>query len=96
MGNYKGKIQLGWEVPPEVKESFRDWCINKGVLVQEDCAGALVIWKHLPSIIREKAKLEAKGTPSIDAEFWKQFSQGLELAVQAQLNNLHKRPDEKL
>ena len=93
MAKYKEKTSLGWEVLPEVKDRFRDWCVDKGCLTQDDCAGALTIWPHLPSIIREKAKKESKGISSIDVKFWEQFSAGLELALQAQLNSLQEKQD---
>ena len=86
MAKYKGKIPLGWEVPPEIKDLFRDWCIDNGLVVQNDCAGALVIWPYLPSAIRERAKLQAKGVAAIDEKFWNQFRIGLEMALQARAN----------
>ena len=76
MASNSEKIRLGWEVPKELRNSFRDWCVNKGVLVQEDCAGALIIWQFLPAEIREAAKMEAKGTPSLNKKFWSDFQTG--------------------
>ncbi len=78
------KVQLGWLVPFSVRESFRDFCIDNGFVVQDDCAGALALWPYLPAAIREQAKLHAKGIESIDATFWDSFRAGLELALQAQ------------
>ncbi|MHC4397871.1 MAG: hypothetical protein ACYS1A_19680 [Planctomycetota bacterium] len=80
------KVKTGWLVPVKLKESFVNFCAEKGNVAQEDCAGALLIWQYLPAQTRELARLEAKGIQSADKTFWKQFSQGLELGVQAQLN----------
>lgn len=80
------KVKTGWLVPVKLKESFVNFCAEKGNVAQEDCAGALLIWQHLPAQIREQARLEAKGIQSVDKTFWKQVSHGLELGIQAQLN----------
>jgi len=80
------KTKTGWPIPISVKDSFVNFCAEMGTLAQEDCAGALLIWQHLPAQIRESARLEAKGIRSLDKNFWKQFQAGLELGIQAQLN----------
>ncbi len=85
-GKMTKKIKTGWLVPIELKESFVNFCAEKGNVAQEDCAGALLIWQYLPAQIREQARLEAKGVQSVDKKFWKQFSLGLELGIQAQLS----------
>lgn len=71
----------------KVKDDFADFCTEKGNIIQEDCAGALLIWQYLPAQIRESARLEAKGIRAVDKRFWKHFQAGLELGIQAQLNN---------
>lgn len=86
MSSDKEKSQLGWKVYTFVKDSFRDFCIENGLVVQDDCAGALVIWPYLPAAIRERAKIQANGIESIDKEFWEQFRAGLESALQARAN----------
>ena len=95
MANSKEKIALGWEVSPEVKDSFRDFCIENGFVVQNDCAGALTIWPYLPAAIRERSKLQANGVAAIDEKFWEQFRAGLELALQARSNIQQEKPDRK-
>lgn len=89
------KSQLGWKVPAFVKDLFRDFCIENGSVVQDDCAGALAIWPYLPAAIRERAKLQAKGVTAIDEKFWEQFRAGLELALQARLNIPPEKPGRK-
>jgi hypothetical protein len=39
------KIQTGWEVPVEIRDSFRDFCVRVGAVAQEDCAGSLFLWQ---------------------------------------------------
>ena len=87
------KIQTGWQVPVSCKDSFTEFCDRVGSLVQEDCAGALVIWQYLPAQLRELAKLQAKGLVEVDQKFWDQFHQGLELGIQAQSNIPPQKPD---
>ena len=86
------KIKTGWPVPMSVKDSFVNFCAEMGTLAQEDCAGALLIWQYLPAQIRESARLEAKGIRAVDKNFWKHFRAGLELGIQAQLNNPPQKP----
>ena len=81
--NKNEKIPLGWRVSNKVRDQFAQWCSDNGVVCQDDCAGALVIWQYLPAAVREAAKLEAKGLPSVDKDFWKMFEAGLELALRA-------------
>lgn len=83
MRKNKEKVALGWYVPVEAKRLFVEFCAGVGSVAQEDCAGALHIWQHLPAAIREQAKLQAKGLQAIDKVFWEQFRAGLELAIQA-------------
>jgi len=86
------KVTAGWPIPPDVKESFVKFCSDKGNLAQEDCAGALLIWQYLPAQIREYARLAAKGKHVVDADFWEQFSKGLELGIRAQLSSQPHKP----
>ena len=95
MANCEKKIALGWEILPKTKDFFRDWCIDNGMVVQNDCAGALTIWPYLPAAIRERAKLQANGIAAIDEKFWEQFRAGLELALQARANIQREKPDRK-
>lgn len=92
MTKIANKVTAGWPIPADVKESFTKFCAEKGNLAQEDCAGALVIWQYLPAQIREYARLTAKGKPAVDADFWEQFSKGLELGIKAQLNSRSQKP----
>ncbi len=91
----KEKTQLGWKVSAFVKDAFRDFCIENGFIVQDDCGGALAIWPYLPAAIRERAKLQANGVAAIDEKFWKQFRAGLELALEAQSNIQREKPGHK-
>lgn len=85
---------MGWTVPVSVKDAFVDFCTSRGARIQEDAAGALVIWKYLPAQIREWARLEAKGTPAVDRQFWESFARSLELALQVRLTNLLSSQDQ--
>jgi len=93
MKKVEEKTKTGWPVPVSIKDSFVEFCAKMGCLAQEDCAGALFIWKYLPAQIREEARLEAKGVKAIDTVFWKHFSDGLELGIRAQLNIHPKKPE---
>ena len=85
------KVTAGWPVPVEAKRSFTEFCAKSGSLAQEDCAGALVMWQYLPAQIREWARLEAKGIPSVDKEFWRAFEAGLQAGITSQLRNLQQK-----
>ena len=87
------KTKPGWFIPVKVKDSFVNFCADKGNIIQEDCAGALLIWQYLPAQIRESARLEAKGIRAVDKRFWKHFQAGLELGIQAQLDSPRQKPD---
>lgn len=87
------KIKTGWPIPASIKDSFVNFCSEVGCIAQEDCAGALLIWQHLPAQIREQARLEAKGIRAIDIKFWKQFSSGVELGLKAQLSIQPQKPE---
>jgi len=77
------KTKPGWAIPVDVKESFVEFCAHVGAIAQEDCAGALLLWQHLPSQLREVAKLDAKGSPVVDPDFWEGLKDGLEVSIQA-------------
>ena len=89
------KIKPGWYIPEDVKDKFVDFCNEKGTVIQEDFAGALIIWSYLPALIRESAKAEAKGIGSVDKIFWEDFHKGIEEGMRAQLNNLQKTQPKK-
>ena len=72
------KVKTGWLVPVELKDSFVNFCAEKGNLAQEDCAGSLLVWQYLPAQIREQARLEAKGVHAVGRNFWVQFSHEIE------------------
>ena len=78
------KIATGWYIPIEVRERFTNFCNMKGTVIQEDFAGALTVWQHLPAEIRELAKLEAKGLRESDERFWADFEAGLRLGIHGQ------------
>ena len=80
-------ITTGWEVPTSVKRSFTEFCTAGGSIIKEDCAGALIIWQHLPAQVRESARREAKGLlSSVEKDFWVAFEAGLNAGILAQLN----------
>lgn len=81
------KTKPGWAIPVDIKEEFVEFCAHIGAITQEDCAGALFIWQHLPAQIREYAKLQAKGAPIVDADFWDGLRRGIEVSVQALLES---------
>jgi hypothetical protein len=91
----KETTKPGWNIPVDVRDSFTAFCAGVGAIAQEDCAGALLIWPHLPAEIREQAKVQAKGNSAIDKKFWQQFRSGLELALQARSNILQEKRDKK-
>jgi hypothetical protein len=78
------KVAPGWYIPMEVREAFTAFCNLKGTVIQEDFAGALTVWRHLPAEIRELAKLEAKGLHPPEEQFWADFEAGLRLGIRAQ------------
>jgi len=81
--NNMEKVKTGWEIPVPIKDNFVEFCAHVGAIAQEDCAGALLIWQHLPAQIREWAKLDAKGSPVVDPDFWEGLKDGLEVSIQA-------------
>ena len=91
MEKNNGKTKLGWCIPKNIREDFTEFCATKGTLIQEECAGALIIYQFLPAEIRELARLQAKGVEDINSDFWKDFASALRLGIKAQQDNLHKR-----
>ena len=89
------KIKLGWYVPAECRDKFAQWCADNGLICQDDCAGALVIWQYLPSQIREAAKLEAKGIPSVNKQFWVELRAGFESYIAEQANGQNQKQKKK-
>ncbi|MGD2093300.1 MAG: hypothetical protein PVH61_44480 [Candidatus Aminicenantes bacterium] len=87
------KIRPGWFCPENVKESFVEFCDLQGVKIQEDFAGALIIWQYLPVQIRQMAKLEAKGSGIVDKTFWEDFRKGLEAAIRDQFYTQNNKPE---
>jgi hypothetical protein len=85
-------IKTGWNIPENVRDEFAAFCTKVGSRIQEDCAGALVIWPYLPPQIREQAKLASKGEAQVDEIFWHNFRTGLELAVSARQGSPPKLP----
>lgn len=81
------KTKPGWAIPVPVKESFVEFCAHVGAIAQEDCAGALFLWQHLPSQLRELAKLNAKGATVVNSDFWQGLNDGLEVSIQALLES---------
>ena len=78
------KIQISWRVPQDVKDNFTSFCNHIGAIIEDDCAGALIVWQYLPAELREQAKLAAKNQGKIDKVFWEMFRAGLELALAQQ------------
>lgn len=89
------QVQLGWKVPLEVRDAFTKFANMVGNVIQEDCAGALTIWPYLPSEVRERAKLVAKGLVEDDPEFWEVFQSGVQLGLRARTNTPPKKPASK-
>ena len=85
--------QLGWRIPEEAKDAFTAFCDSVNAGYEEACAGALILWTHLPAQVREWATLEAKGQKMIDPQFWKDCAAGLELGLRAQLENQRKNQE---
>ncbi|MHC4617260.1 MAG: hypothetical protein ACYTEQ_05860 [Planctomycetota bacterium] len=54
------KTKAGWNIPVPVKDKFTEFCSSVGSIVQDDCAGALLVWTILPAQVRELAKKQAK------------------------------------
>jgi hypothetical protein len=88
MAKIPEKTKPGWAIPTDVKEQFVDFCTHVGSIAQEDCAGALVLWQHMPPQLREWAKLLAKGAAAMDDEWW----QGLEARINAALRPQSPQP----
>lgn len=91
----KDNMTLGWIIPKKVKDDFVKFAESVGSRIQEDCAGALIIWQHLPAELREQAKLAAKGECQLDEDFWKEFSAGLKYAFYGQQKILQKKAKKK-
>ena len=88
-------VQLGWKVPLEVRENFTKFSNKTGTLIQEDCAGALMIWPYLPAEVREQAKLAAKGLVEVEPAFWEDFRSGVRMALRGQTNTQLKTQGKK-
>ena len=73
----KNSVTAGWPIPTDVKEAFVSFCAEKGTLVQEAAAAALLLYTHLPAQVREQAILESKGIVEPDLQFWQDFAAGL-------------------
>jgi len=74
-------VAPGWKIPSATKDAFREFTANAGTVTQEDCAGALFIWQHLPAQIREWARMDAKGEPRVDPGFWAELHNGMEKSI---------------
>jgi len=89
------KSQIGWRLPPSLKDKFTEFCEPSLDSMEEEAAAALLIYMHLPRKIRELAKLEAKGVELVEPRFWADFGKGLELGITAQLNTPQKKRDSR-
>jgi hypothetical protein len=89
------KIQLSWYVSTEVKSAFTEFCTENGLVIQDDCAGALTLWRHVPAEIRELAKLEAKGLREPAVAFWDEFARGLRRGIRDQLDAQQQKPGKR-
>ena len=87
MSKINEKVKTGWYIPTAIKESFVEFCAHKGAITQEDCAGALFLWQHVPARLREWAKLEAKDSPVVEGDFWDGLHDGLDASIQALLES---------
>lgn len=81
---------LGWRISEEAKDAFTAFCDTVNAGYEEACAGALLMWIHLPAQVREWATLQAKGHQIIDDQFWKDFAAGLELGLRGQRETQNK------
>ena len=92
--NKNEKITVGWQIPPDLKDKFIDFC--KGKDIQENCAAALWVYMKLSIEVRELAKLEIKGFSfEGSSEFWDKLGQAIRLGIKVQLNNLQTKPKKK-
>ena len=88
MANNIEKVKPGWYIPSNVRDQFTEFCTNKGTVIQEDFAGALVVWQHLPSEIREIAKAEAKGLRESNAALWANIVSAIQLELSARMQGV--------
>ena len=75
-------VKTGWPIPVKTKDDFVEFCAHVGSIAQEDCAGSLFLWQNMPAMIREWAKLAAKGSPVVDKQFWDGLSNLIDASVQ--------------
>ena len=57
------------------------FCAEKGTLVQESPAAALLLYTRMPVQIREQVILESKGIAEPDMQFWQDFADALQLSL---------------
>ena len=79
------KTKLGWYVPADCRNGFAQWCADSGFICQDDAAGALILWPYIPAVIREQAKLQAKGIVPVDENFWDAFRSNLNRVLGGQI-----------
>lgn len=89
MGN--GLEQLGWRVPSNVKERFKEHCDSVGLQYQASLAAAMLFYLRLPPTLQHYAALEVSGNSPIDDKFWKEYIQGFEKAIADHLRSRNKR-----
>lgn len=78
----KELTNVGWQIPVAVRDRFTAFSDRVGNKIQEDCAGALIVWLYLPAQLREWARLEAKGCSAVGEGFWEGFAEGLAAELQ--------------
>lgn len=87
--------QVGWRVPENVFESFKEYCEQAGSRCQDALGAAMVAWQHLPAKIQRQAQFESNGVPSLDEEFWTGFEKGLSDAIEGRVSLRQDNPVKK-
>lgn len=54
-------VQLGWRIPPAVRDKFKEYCDDVGSDYGDSLAAAMTIWQHLPASIQRQSHLEVAG-----------------------------------
>ena len=84
-------VKPGWPMPRPLKEKFVKFADDVDGKVQGECAGAIWLWMQMPPIVRELAKLEAKGISITADGWWESFARKLAESM----NGLRFVPDDK-
>lgn len=80
-------VQLGWRIPPAVRDKFKEYCDDVGSDYGDSLAAAMTIWQHLPASIQRQSHLEVAGKQGVDQKFWEELRRGLDDAI---LDRVHR------